>query len=230
MPAFKKILVSCLMFFAMMNPVSAEDALHYNVVSIQASAEGELPNDKMQVMLRVEHEAKQSAVAADAVNRDTQWALSEARSYQDVTVTTRNYQTQPRWDKRHIIGWRVSQQLYLETKNFEQATRLLAILQQKLQVSSMAFVPTAEVRRQREDELTIEALAAFRNKAQLVTQAMQQSSYELVDLEVGKQASTVPIRHRAEAAMFSMDSVEKVAVQAGTSQLTIHANGRIQLR
>jgi predicted secreted protein len=209
----------------------ADDELHYKLVSFQVSVEREVANDQMQVSLKVEHEATSAKDAADRVNRDMQWALGIAKSYDSVRVSTRNYSTRPRYDKRHIIGWYASQQLFLEGESFEQVSELVTRLQEKLQVESMAFVPTAKTRKATEDELVVEALQAFTARAVIVTETMKAAAYEVVDIHVGSQGHYPPMaRMRAGAAAMEGFGVSDVAIDAGTSKVVVTANGRVQLR
>ena len=211
--------------------VQAEDKLHYNVVSFQVTAERQVDNDLMRVWLTVQHEHKQAAQAATKVNQDSQWALAQAKKVSSVKASTLNYATQPRYDDRRVIGWTVRQQVLLEGENFREVSELTTALQQKLQVSHMAFLPTTKTRQATENALTEEALKAFTEKAQRVTQSLGQEDYDIVDIQLGDRHQVRPVmRQKAEVMSLSSYADSEIAVEAGTSTLKVTAAGRIQLR
>ena len=210
----------------------AEDKLHYNVISLQVSAEQEVANDLMQVWLTVQHEHKQAAQAAAQVNRDSQWALAQIAGFSEVKKHSLNYSSQPRYDERRVVAWTVRQQFRLESQQHEALAELVTTLQQKLQISRMAFVPSRDTRLAVENDLTTEVLQAFRAKAARVAEGLGQQGYEIVDIELGQQRPPLP-RQRMEAtalsSLMSSYADQTVAVDAGSSLLKVTAAGRIQL-
>jgi predicted secreted protein len=210
--------------------VQAEGALHFNVVSLEVSVEQAVDNNVMQAWLTVRHEHKQAAQAANKVNLDMQWALAISKANKSLKARTEHYSTQPKYDGRNVVGWVVSQQLLLESENFEQLSQLVTELQKKLQLSRLAFTTTKSLRDATDANLTQQALQAFRNKAQLVSDSLGMEQYEIVDLQIANNQQFRPVpRVRAEAITASFSSKE-LAVEAGTSTLKVIATGRIQLR
>jgi len=219
-------LLSCLL---MACTAHAGDKLHYNVISLQVTAEREVTNDLMMVSLTAQHEHKQSSQAASAVNLDTQWALDLVKKYPSVKASTRNYSTQPRYDDRRIVGWIVRQQVFLESEDFEQLAELSTSLQKKLQIDQMGFRPTRATRLAMENALTKEALKAFQAKADLIAEGLGQEEYEVVEINLGGGQRHYPVmRHKADM-MMSARAESSVAVEAGTSKVQVTASGRIQL-
>jgi len=208
----------------------ADDELQYNLVSLQASSEQDVENDQMQVLLAVEHESRLARDAADQVNKDMQWALDLAKSSKTVRVSTKNYATNPRYDKRNIIGWRAQQQLYLEGEDFAAVSELATQLQSRFQIKTMSFAPRLETRKAAEEQLIERSLKAFRARSDLITRTMGFSSYEIVDIHVGTQGHHPPVPRQRMAMMTAESSVQDIAVSSGTSKLVVTTGGRIQLR
>ncbi len=214
--------------------VVADDELQYNLVSLQASSEQDIDDDQMQVLLAVEHEARLAQDAADQVNKDMQWALDLAKSSKTANkkmrVSTKNYATNPRYDKRNIIGWRAQQQLYLEGEDFAAVSELATQLQSRFQIKTMSFAARLETRKAAEERLIERSLKAFRVRADLITRTMGFSTYEIVDIHVGTQGHHPPVPRQRMAMMTAESTVQDIAVSSGTSKLVVTTSGRIQLR
>ena len=213
--------------------VSAEErGLDYNLVRLEADAVAEVPNDQMQVTLAVEHQSRSAADLPAQVNADMGWALGIAKKHAAVRAQTGEYTTQPEYASTRIVGWRAMQYLQLEGEDFDAVAALVTALQEKLQVKGMQFQPTRATRERVEDDLTREALKAFRAKAQLIAEAMDAKDYEVVEINVGGGAQPM-FKNRArgmEMMAMSADAAPPVAVEGGTVTLTITASGQIQLR
>ena len=197
----------------------------FDVVSLEAQASREVENDQLVAVLAVEQHGPDPAALADAVNRRMAEALKRAGAVPAVKARSGNYQTFPRYDRnQRIEGWQVSQELRLESADFDAVTRLIGGLQEHLVVRSMAVRLSPEARRAAEDALIAEAIAAFRARAELVREAMKAGGYRVRSLTLGTPGGSPPrpLEMRAMAA--------PVALEAGVSQVTMTASGSIQLR
>ena len=214
--------------------VVADDELQYNLVSLQASSELDVDNDQMQVLLAVEHEARLARDAADQVNKDMQWALDLAKASKmankKMRISTKNYATNPRYDKRNIIGWQAQQQLYLEGEDFAAVSELATKLQSRFQIKTMSFAPRLETRKAAEEQLIERSLKAFSVRADLITKTMSFSTYEIVDIHIGTQGHRPPVPRQRMTMMTAESQVQDIAVSSGTSKLVVTTSGRIQLR
>jgi predicted secreted protein len=197
----------------------------FDVVSLEAQASREVQNDELVAVLAVEQHGPDPAALAETVNRRMAEALKLAGAIPTVKAHSGNYQTFPRHDRnQRIEGWQVSQELRLESADFDAVTRLIGRLQEHLVVRSMAVRLSPEARRAAEDALIAEAIAAFRARAELVREAMKAASYRVRSLDLGTAGGSPPrpLEMRAMAA--------PVALEAGMSQVTVSASGSIQLR
>jgi predicted secreted protein len=202
----------------------------FNMVSLSAQAEREVPNDLLTATLSAEAEGADQAQLADGVNRTMQRALSTALAYKSVKAQSAGYQTIPVYDKNRIARWRVRQDLRLESADFAAATELIGKLQPSLAVSGLTLSVSGAARRKAENALIAEALAAFDERARVVRDAMKVQSYRVRDLQVSSGgASPRPVFAMAARAM-PPESVAQPAVEPGSTRILITVSGTIQLQ
>ncbi|HBR96620.1 MAG TPA: hypothetical protein DD979_04490 [Gammaproteobacteria bacterium] len=206
----------------------------YDRYSLQVSTESEVENDLMTVVLVVEDEDRDSAALADRINQNMLWALLQTEKFPDIKTQTKRYSTSPKYEQNRIVGWRSSQELVLESVEFESVKKAVAILQEKLTVRAMQFTPQSVTRQEAENALLDDALAAFRARASLIQKSMQASSYRVIQvmIDAGRQGPPVYARNEvmAMSAKSSMGAVAAPATDAGTSRIRIAVSGEIQLQ
>jgi len=203
-----------------------------NVYSLSASASAEAINDLMRASVVVQHTNEDSALLADKINADMQWAMSRLKPFVRIKSKTTNYQTYPTYDRKHknIIGWRASQTLELETDDVEGAGEAIRILQERLQVTGIRFEPKTDTRRAMEDRLINEALDAFKQRAQLIRLNMGKPGYTILNVDVQTESrggGNPQPYHRSEVSFSSQEY--SPALEGGTSEITVYVNGRVQL-
>jgi predicted secreted protein len=199
----------------------------FDMVSFETQVSREVPNDQLVAVLAVELHGPDPAALAATANRRMAEALKRVAAVPAVTARSGNYQTFPRFDRnQRIEGWQLSQELRLESADLPAATRLIGKLQEDLVVRSMAMRLSPEARRDAEDALMAEAIAAFHARAELVRGAMKAGGYRMRSLSIGTTGGQPPRPFEARA----MSSSAPVAVEAGVSQVIVTASGSIQLR
>lgn len=217
-----------LMFAPLAAAAQAPETL-FNLVSLNAQAERDIPNDLLTATLAAEAEGADPAQLADSVNRAMQRALATALSYKSVKARSAGYQTSPVYDKNRVTRWRVRQELRLESADFAAATELIGKLQANLVVAGLALSVSAEARRGAENALVAEAIAAFEERARVVRDAMKAKGYRLRDLQVSGGGQIRPVMAMAARAMAA-DAIAAPALEPGTTRLVITASGTIQLQ
>jgi predicted secreted protein len=205
---------------------AGEQEAQFNVVTLEAQVSREVANDQLVAVLAVELHGPDPAALAKMVNARMAEALKQAAAIPAVRARSGNYQTFPRHDRnQRIESWQVSQELRLESADFDAATRLIGKLQETLVVRSMAVQLSTAARRAAEDALIREAIAAFHARADLVRSAIQAAGYRLRTLNIGTSGGAPPPRPFEARAL-----ARPVAVEPGESQVTVTATGSIQLR
>lgn len=202
-----------------------ERPAEFDVVSLQAQASRDVDNDQLIAVLALQLQGPDPAELADSANRRMDEVLKIAAEFPVVRLRSGSYQTTPRYREKRMDGWQLSQELRLESPDFAAASRLIARLQHALVVRSMSVRLSSEARRAAENSLIVEALDAFRVRAELVRRSMQAGGYRVRTLDIGTAGGAlppVPLMARAEAA--------PVAVEPGVSPVTVTISGSIQLR
>ena len=207
--------------------VSAQVDRLFNLVNIDAQAEREVENDQLEVTMLVEAEGNKPEMIADEVNTTMQWALDLSRANKNIDVSTRSYQTYPEYSDRFIVGWRASQELYLRSVDIADLTRRVGDLQQKLHVNQMHFSPTKPTRIRIENELIGEAMVAFRQRAEIIREHMDNKNYRIVNIQVNT-GQTGPVMYQDTRVSMAKMEAAAPAVEAGSSKLIVTVTGSIQ--
>lgn len=226
--AFIAAALSTLSFAAPTEP------LNYNIINLTAEANREISNDEMHATLYIEKSNKQPAQLATDINQLMNSAVAAAKKYPSVKIETGSQSTYPIYDNdnRKLKEWRGRAQVRIESKDFKAASQLIAELQQNFQTESINFTVSDKQRKKVENELMIEASKNFQQRAQSLAQAWNKSGYQLVSLNMNTNSYShqpVPRMSMMKAASNDM-AVTEQNVAAGESQMTISANGSIQLK
>ena len=202
----------------------------YNLVTIQAQAQREVQNDLLNATLYVEVSDSSSTVVANAVNKAVNEALRVAKEYKNVRVRSGGNRTYPVYSSRsnQLQGWRGRGEIRIESKDFEAASILIGKLQSSMQLGGIQFMVSPETRRALEDELTVEAIAAFKARADVVRNALGGRGYKIARLNIG--GGYAPVQQYAAArSMSSSAEVTPPSLEGGMSQVTISANGSVEV-
>src|SRR5713226_6290284 len=152
---------------------------------------------------RVEASNADPARLQAEINRRMATALERAKAAAAVTVTTGDYQvyqkppSRPAPDRRSANPpprWQGMQSLLLQSRDAGALLALAGMLQQQgLVLSSLAYELTPEAARAVEDELTKEALARLRQRAERVAGDLGMTVERIRDLQVGNADGTQPV-------------------------------------
>lgn len=212
----------------------AAENLNYNVINLSAEANRQISNDEMHASLYIEKSNKQPAQLATEINQLMSQAIATAKKYPAVKIETGSQSTYPIYDNdnRKLKEWRGRAQVRIESTDFKAASQLIAELQQNFQTESINFTVSDAKRKKVENELLIEASKNFQQRAQNLAQAWNKSGYQLINLNINtNNYSHQPVPRMAMMKAASADmAVAEQNVEAGESQLTISANGSIQLK
>jgi len=210
------------------------EPLNYNIINISAEASRDISNDLMHANLYVEKSNKQPAELAAQINQLMNQAINAAKKYPSVKIETGSQHTYPVYDNdnRKLREWRARAQVRIESTDFKAASQLIAELQQNFQTESINFTVSEAKRKKVENELMLEASKNFQQRAQVITQAWNKSSYNLVNLNLNtNNYFPQPIMMRASMTKFATaEAAPAQDVAAGESKITVSANGTIQFK
>ncbi|MGB5453399.1 MAG: SIMPL domain-containing protein [Sedimenticolaceae bacterium] len=209
---------------------AGSDDAQYNRVSLNESAQIEVDNDLLVVVMFAQAEGRDAAAPADEVNRRMDWAVNMAKSHPEVKVQTLGYQTSPLYNKSTIRGWRVNQSLRLESRDGRLLGDLVGRLQEQLQVQSIAYQVSEGQRREQLDGLTAQALARFQDRAAHIAKTLGRSGYRVVRININDgRHSPMPIARGMMMEASADVAVAPPRLEAGTQQMSVSINGEIEL-
>jgi predicted secreted protein len=206
-----------------------ENNLHYDQISLTAEASQETDNDTLVAVLSAHQEGSDPAALGNSVNRLISEAVAQAKKVPEIKLQTLGYQTSPRYQQQRLIGWRVKQSLRLQSRDGEKLSQLISRLQRKLALDSISYSISDELRRDVEERLISQALAAFQQRAQLITEQLGRKTFRLVDMQIHTSHQPVsPMRMRE--GVMAMDAMATPSLEAGTQTLRVEISGRIELQ
>jgi len=211
--------------------LAADPAPRYNSVELQADVQREVANDTLAASLYVELNDANPAALAAAINKSANEALRVAKEFKSVRVRSGSNQTYPVYTKGNVLqGWRGRAEIRIDSKDFAAASGLIAKLQAGMQLGGLNFSVSPEARRQVENELIVEAIAAFKLRAEIVRGALAGRSYKIQRLSLNSGHIAPPPRV-AVARALSAGAPEIAApdLEGGVSQITLTAAGAIEV-
>ncbi|AVB27565.1 MULTISPECIES: SIMPL domain-containing protein [Pseudomonas] len=214
-------------------PAMAEEA-RYNQISLRAEVNQEVQRDLMLVTLYTEAQDIDPAKLAAQITETLNKALGQARQVKDVKIRQGSRNSYPVYDDKgqKITGWRERAELRLESADFAVLSKLTGELLTDLKMGGMDFSISPSTRKTSEDALLKDAVTAFKARAQLVTEALGGTGYKLVNLNLNTSGYPQPYL-RAPVMMMAKssraDSAPTPDVEAGTSQVSVAADGVIEV-
>lgn len=174
------------------------------VVHLTERAERQMARDRLTAILRADAEGLDPAKVQDEINRRMQGALNQAKGVTTVKVESGSYsvyrQPPPAQNPTTAEKWVASQTMILTGTDFAPALALIGTLQGAgLTIESLTFDVAPETLRSIQDEMTTEALAALRTRAEHVAAGMSMRVARYKTLDVGNVTTQdihppVPIR------------------------------------
>lgn len=217
-----------------MTMAADNDPLNYNIVNVQADATRQVSNDEMHAVLFIEKTNKQPAELSAQITQLMNQAIAISKKYPQVKVETGSQTTYPVYDNdnQKLKDWRGRAEIQIESKDFKAASQLINELQNSFQTRSINFTVSDEQRKKVENELMVEASKNFQQRAQILTQAWNKSSYNLVNININTSNSYPQPIYAARAPMAKFEAADAGGqnMAAGESKITVNANGSIQFK
>lgn len=214
-------------------PAMADEPPRYNQISLRAEVNQDVQRDLMLVTLYTEAQDSDPAKLAAQITETVNKALGQARQVKEVKIRQGNRNSYPVYEEKgqKITGWRERAELRLESADFAALSKLTGELLNDLKMGGMDFSISPTTRKASEDSLLKDAVAAFKTRAQLVTEALGGTGYKLVNLNLNTSGFPQPYL-RAPVMMMKASREDAAAtpdIEAGTSQVTVAADGVIEV-
>lgn len=216
-------------------PVFADDAPPPSHVDFQVDVAQTTANDQLTARLGTDVSDPDPAVVAQKLTEVINHALKVGAGYPTVKLTSGNQQSWPVYgsgsNSTRLQGWRGRAELRLESQDFKAAGQLIAQLQGQLQLGGLDFSVADKTRRSVEGQLSQQAIAAFRTRADLIREAWNAKGYRLVTMNISSSDGGQVVRplFMARSAMATPAAAPAEDFSGGDTQLTVHVSGTIEL-
>ncbi len=203
----------------------------FNVVTLEASAATEVPNDTLTITLFTEEQGPDPTDLAAKVNARLEQALAKAKSDAAVEARSGNYQTNPLYDRANqITGWRIRAEMTLESRDFKAAGALASRLQPAMKLASMAFSLSRAAREKAEATLLTDALLKYRQKAETIAKTLGFPGFTLSQIAVRGDGPIIAPLPRAMAMSAMADGAPPpVPAEGGKNTVTMTVYGSVVL-
>lgn len=204
-----------------------------NVVALSASSTIEMTMDWLTVSFNTTREGSDAAAVQGQLRQALDAALAEARraAGPEVVVRTGGFALHPRYaQKGGISGWQGSAELIVEGRDTSTIAQLMGRIQ-TLTIGRVAWSLSREAREKVEGEVTAQAIARFRRRADEVARHFGMSGYTVREVSVGgnEPPGAVPmLATRAMAARGAAD--ESLPLEAGKAQVSATVSGTVQMK
>jgi predicted secreted protein len=208
----------------------APPADNATLLHLTEQAQRLVTRDRLRLVLRVEAVDADAARLQAEVNRRMAAAVARAKSVAAVTVETGGYSVYPQSAKLQSPQWRGVATLSLTAVDSAPLLTLVGGLQQDgLLVSTMAYELTPEAARTVEGELTDEALARLKQRAERTATALGLAVERIRDLRIGNAGGVQPVaRMFLENSSLSSSSPPPVA-EPGQATVTVSVDAEVVL-
>ncbi|MEW6346315.1 MAG: SIMPL domain-containing protein [Paraburkholderia sp.] len=203
------------------------------VLSLNAQASAEIPQDVVDITLFYEQEANDPSALTSTLNQRADAALRQAKGVSGVTARTGSFSIYPSTDRDgRISAWRGRTEVVLESHDFAAASKLAGEMASNMQVGNVQFSLSPEAQRAAEQKLTGEAIASFRKQASAAAQAFGYGGYSIREVNVGQNGVMPrPVMMMSARAMGSESKANApLPLEAGTSTVTVNVSGSVQMK
>ena len=203
------------------------------VLSLNAQASAEIPQDVVDITLFYEQEASDPSELTATLNQRADSALQKARGVSGVTARTGSFSIFPSTDRDgRISTWRGRTEVVLESHDFAAASKLAGQMASIMQVGNVQFSLSPAAQRAAEQKLSGEAIASFRDQADSSARAFGFSGYSIREVNVNH-SGVMPrpmMMMSARAMGADAKSMAPMPLEGGTSTVTVNVSGSVQMK
>jgi predicted secreted protein len=203
------------------------------VLSLNAQASAEVPQDVVNITMFYEQEASDPSTLTATLNQRADSALQKARGVSGVTARTGSFSIFPSTDRDgRISAWRGRTEVVLESRDFGAASKLASQMASIMQVGNVQFSLSPEAQRAAEQKITGEAIKSFRDQAASSAQAFGFSGYSIREVNVNHSGAMPRPMMMMSARAMGADAkgMAPMSLEAGTSTVTVNVSGSVQMK
>lgn len=200
------------------------------VLTVTASANATVANDRMSAALRAEAESPDAAAAASQVNGRVNKAIARAKDAPGVEVATAGYTTWQVGEKGQV-RWRVAQSITVTGSDFARLAALITRMQSDdaMLLSGVDFGVSAAARRNAEDALIREASRRWQDRAKLAAEAFGSTAWRPGHIVIQTSDVGRPVPMFRATAMAPAQAAP-VNVEGGNSDIAVTVSGEAILQ
>ncbi|MFT0534306.1 SIMPL domain-containing protein [Castellaniella hirudinis] len=209
---------------------AATDPDPYPRATLSAQASTEIQQDTVRITLAAELSAATQQQVSDQLNTRLDAAMKLAKGHDGIQARSGAYRVWPSVGRDgKIAEWRGRAEIILTSRQFDAASQLAAQMSPHLAIDGLAFSVSPDRQAAEEQKLLEQAVQAFRQRAQALTDALEFPGYRLYSLDLGG-SGAVPYAP-APRMMMSAMAADKVAapLEAGQETITVSVQGVIVL-
>jgi len=204
-------------------------------INLQAMAETSLPNDEVVLTFRVEKDGTNAGSVRQYVNRVSGAIQKRLKHEPGVKLKTISRSMQPVWQypknrKRVRTGWRMIQTGQVVSRKLEAVPNWLdAIESAGANLSGLQFRISSTASKRAQDQLRLQAISLFRQKAGVIAKGLSASSFRIIQINTNSQMPR-PVMYRAEMAMMAKSAdAASPSLSAGEGKISVSVSGSIQV-
>lgn len=220
--------------YAQSQPAAATAKAPESLLSLEAQASAEVPQDVIHITLFYEQQGNDPAQLSEILNQRTAQALhtADTAGHDGVTIRTGTLSVAPSTDRDgKISGWRGRSELVLASHDFAAAARLAGQLSDTMQIGGVAFSLSPEAEHAAQAKLSLAAIANFRQQAQAAAQAFGYGNYVVRNVQLNRSNGSYPRpMMMAARAVAANDAGGSLPVEAGDQTVTVTVSGSVALQ
>jgi len=204
-----------------------------NVVSLTVNATVEVTKDLLTVVFSTSREGADAGAVQSQLKQAVDAALAEARKVAkpgQVDVQTGNFSLYPRYSpKGGLNGWQGSAELIVEGKDVTAIAQLTGRVS-TMTIARVGFSLSREAREKVDADVTAQAIARFRTKAEAVIKQFGFAGYTIREVTVSANeppSGAVPMFRQQATRAAASD--EALPVEAGKANVTASVSGSVQM-
>jgi predicted secreted protein len=204
-----------------------------NVVSLTASASIDVTRDVLSVTFSTTREGADAGTVQNQLKQAVDAALAEARKVakpEQIDIRTGNFSLYPRYaPKGGINGWQGSAELVVEGKDLQGIAQLTGRVQ-TMTIQRVGYSLSKEARDKVEADVTAQAIARFRTKAEAASKQFGFAAYSIREVSVQTNEpppGAVPMMRLQAARAEAADAA--LPVEAGKAAVSATVSGSVQM-
>ncbi|MBI3367172.1 MAG: SIMPL domain-containing protein [Burkholderiales bacterium] len=205
-----------------------------NVLNLSTQATVEVAQDQLTVVVATTREGSEAATVQSQLKQALEAALAEARKAVkpgQLEVRTGQFSLYPRYSsKGGISGWQGRAELVIDGRDIAAISQLAGRVPGMV-VASVGFGLSREARQKAESEVSAQAIANFKLRAEEYAKQFGFSNYVIREVSVGQGGGVAaPVSmFRAQALSNARDEAAPVPVEPGKASVSVTVSGSVQM-